>query len=138
VRLSEARLEETFMNLRNSIVAAIVAIVLVCALSSVSRGDAKAAKVKGWVVDSACAFTKNLKKPASPECAISCAKAGSSLVILDDDGRIYWPISDQMPAVGQNDRLMEFAGKRVVATGKLYERDGTRALAIDTIAADTK
>ncbi|MFY9529215.1 MAG: hypothetical protein WBC04_10740 [Candidatus Acidiferrales bacterium] len=126
------------MNLRNSVIVAVLATVLVGAVAFVARADAKATKVKGWVVDSACAFTKNLKKPASPECAISCAKAGSALVILDDDGHIYWPISDQMPAVGQNDRLMEFAGKRVVATGKLYERDGTRALAIDTIAADTK
>src|ERR1700692_3687960 len=74
--------------------------------------------VTGWVLDSACAFTKGLKKPISVECAVSCAKNGSPLVILQDDGTIYWPIADNMPAEGQNKRLMPFAGKRVHGTGK--------------------
>ena len=38
--------------------------------------------INGYVLDSACAFTKGLKKPISAECAIACAKAGSPLVIL--------------------------------------------------------
>lgn len=38
--------------------------------------------VTGWVLDSACAFTKGLKKPISRECAIECAKKASPLVIL--------------------------------------------------------
>ena len=37
----------------------------------------KAVTVKGYVLDSACAFTKGLKKPISSECAMACAKAGS-------------------------------------------------------------
>ena len=40
--------------------------------------------VRGYVLDSACAFIKNLEKPVSTECALSCAKAGSPLV---DSGR---------------------------------------------------
>jgi hypothetical protein len=31
------------------------------------------ANIRGYVLDSACAFTKNLKKPISPECAVACA-----------------------------------------------------------------
>ena len=89
--------------------------------------------VTGWVLDSACAFTKGLKKPISRECAIACAKKASPLVILQDDGTIYWPISDSMPAVGQNERLMPFAGKRVTVTGKLFTRGGSRALVIEKI-----
>ena len=38
--------------------------------------------VKGYVLDSACAFTKGLSKPISKQCATSCANAGSQLVIL--------------------------------------------------------
>ena len=89
--------------------------------------------VTGWVLDSACAFTKGLKKPISADCAISCAKNGSPLVILQDDGSIYWPISETMPAESQNKRLMPFAGKRVTATGKTYNRGGSTAIAIDKI-----
>ena len=44
---------------------------------------------------------KNLDKPISKECAISCAKAGSALVIFAEDGTIYWPISDAMPSSGR-------------------------------------
>ena len=89
--------------------------------------------VTGWVLDSACAFTKGLKKPISADCAVSCAKNGSPLVILQDDGSIYWPIAEAMPAEGQNKRLMPFAGKRVTATGKTYNRGGSTAIVIDNI-----
>src|SRR6516225_9010132 len=81
----------------------------------VARAEGKSATVKGYVLDSACAFTKNLSKPISADCAIACAKAGSPLVILADDGTIYWPISDTKPAKGQNDRMMPFAGQKVSA-----------------------
>ena len=90
--------------------------------------------VTGWVLDSACAFTKGLSKPISVDCAVSCAKNGSPLVILQDDGTIYWPIAESMPAEGQNKRLMPFAGKRVTATGKTYLRNGSTAIVIEKIA----
>jgi hypothetical protein len=100
--------------------------------ASVIAADQKT--VTGWVLDSACAFTKGLTKPISADCAISCAKNGSPLVILQDDGSIYWPIAEAMPAEGQNKRLMPFAGKRVTATGKVYLRGGSTAIVIDKIA----
>jgi len=98
-----------------------------------SRAEGTVTTVKGYVIDSACAFVKDLKKPISPECAVTCAKAGSPLVILTDSGIIYWPIAGTMPAAGQNDRLVEFAGKRVTATGKVYSKGGSRALVIESI-----
>ena len=96
--------------------------------------DAPEKTVTGWVLDSACAFTKGLTKPISRDCALACARKGSQLVILQNDGSMYWPISDQMPAEGQNQRLLAFAGKRVTATGKLYTRGGSNALVIEKIA----
>ncbi|MGD0225000.1 MAG: hypothetical protein ABSF71_21950 [Terriglobia bacterium] len=101
-----------------------------------ARAESQPETIKGYVLDSACAFTKGLKKPISAECATACAKAGSPLVILTDNGTIYWPISDATPAQGQNDRLMEFAAKRVVVTGKVYQRAGSRAVVIATIQAE--
>jgi hypothetical protein len=85
------------------------------------------------VIDSACTLTKNLKKPISAECAQTCAKAGSPLVILSDNGAIYWPTTDSMPATSQNEKLLPFAGQRVTATGKLYEVGGTKGLLIEKI-----
>lgn len=70
------------------------------------------------------------------ECAQACAKAGSPLVILADNGSIYWPTTDAMPATSQNDKLLPFAGKRVVASGKEYERGGSKAQLIEKIEAE--
>jgi hypothetical protein len=97
-----------------------------------TAGDQKT--VKGWVLDSACAFTKGLEKPISRDCALACARKGSQLVILQEDGSIFWPISATMPAQGQNSRLLPYAGKRVTATGKVYTRGGSQALVIETIS----
>lgn len=97
----------------------------------------KTETVKGYVLDSACAFTKGLEKPISRECATACAKAGSPLVILASDGTIYWPIADTTPSSGQNDRLLPFAGQKVMATGKVFERGGSRAVVIEKIEPQT-
>ncbi len=107
-------------------------------VSALWAGEKAPSTIKGYVLDSACAFTRNVKKPISPECATACAKAGSPLVILTDDGTIYWPISKDTPAAGQNDRLLPFAGQYVEAKGEVFERGGSRALAIESIKASAK
>jgi hypothetical protein len=89
--------------------------------------------VSGWVIDSACAITKGLKKPISADCAVACAKKGSPLVLLLDNGLIYWPIAESMPAEGQNERLLPFAGKRVTVTGKAYKQGGSNSIVIEKI-----
>ena len=93
----------------------------------------KSVTVKGYVLDSACAFTKGLKKPISAECAVACAKAGSPLVILAPSGTIYWPIGDSTPSNSQNDKLLPFAGKQVTVSGKVFERGGSKAIVISKI-----
>ena len=110
-----------------------VLVVLLPSAILLKAADAPTVTVKGYVLDSACAFTKSLSMPVSKECAISCAKAGSQLVILADDGTIYWPISDSTPSSGQNSRLLPFAGDKVTATGKVYQRDGSKAIVIQKI-----
>jgi hypothetical protein len=102
----------------------------------VCRPSARTITIHGYVLDSACAFTKDLKKPISPACAVACAKAGSPVVILADDGKLYWPISSATPAKGQNARLMRFAGKRVNASGMVYEKGGSHAIVIEKIEAE--
>lgn len=114
----------------------LAALLLTVALVSAGAllAQQKAVTVEGYVLDSACAFTKNLERPISRDCALACAKEGSQLVILTKDGTIYWPIDSATPAKGQNARLLEFAGNRVTATGKLYDRGGSHAVVIEQIA----
>jgi hypothetical protein len=120
-----------------AIIATKVSLVALLVAAVGSATDAPTVTVKGYVLDSACAFTKGLSKPISKQCAISCANAGSPLVILADNGTIYWPIADTTPSSGQNPKLLPYAGDRVTATGKVYQRGGSKAIVIEKIEART-
>ncbi|MGH9509647.1 MAG: hypothetical protein ACRD2Q_12275 [Terriglobales bacterium] len=98
-------------------------------------GEGKAVTLEGWVIDSSCAYTKDLKKPISESCAKECAEGGSPLVILTDDGTVYLPISGTLPATGENRRLMAFAGQRVKVEGTVHDRAGSKAMVIAKIEA---
>ncbi len=123
------------MNRKRTVIVGLTLAVLMAAGMDLARAQGSSATVKGYVLDSACAFTKNLSKPISAECAVACAKAGSPLVILADDGTLYWPISNTMPATGQNERLMKFAGQKVSVQGTVYTKGGSRAMVIEKIEA---
>src|SRR5271169_5222472 len=124
--------EDRQMSFRNAVKFSL-AVALVVGVLAWSNDTGKSTTVKGYVLDSACAFTKGLKKPISSECATACAKAGSPLVILTDSGNIYWPIADTTPSSGQNDKLLPFAGQKVTASGKVFQRGGSSALVIEKI-----
>ena len=123
------------MKLKAILAKAAFPCVLLVAAATISAADSPSVTVKGYVLDSACAFTKDLSKPISKQCATSCAKAGSPLVILADDGTIYWPIAATTPSRGQNPKLLPFAAEKVIVTGKVYQRGGSKAIVIDKIEA---
>ncbi len=108
---------------------------LLLSMTATGADSGKSVSLNGYVIDSACAFTKNLDKPISRDCAVACAKAGSPLVLLSDDKHVYWPISEKTPAEGQNAKLMEFAGKHVSVSGQVYERGGSKAIVIQKISS---
>ena len=114
----------------------VITAVLMCGL----MGSAKAATngvevtVSGWVLDSACAYTKGLDKSVGVECAKACARNGSPLVILRKDGTIFLPIDANTPAASMNAKLMPFAGERVTVVGKDYVRNGSHGLIIEKIS----
>ena len=93
-----------------------LSIPLLLAISLLAAESAKTTTVKGYVLDSACAFTKRLKKPISGEC-----------------GTIYWPIADTTPSASQNDKLLPFAGQTVTVSGKVFQRGGSNAIVISKI-----
>jgi hypothetical protein len=110
-------------------------VVLACGLScSAGASEPASVTVSGWVIDSACAYTKGLDKPIGVACAKECAKNGSPLVILRDDGTIFLPIDGKTPSASQNPKLLPYAGERVKVTGKDYVRNGSHALVIEKIS----
>ena len=102
----------------------------------VANSDAQEATVvEGLVRDISCSLQNKAATAATfnVHCALECARQGSPLIILDKDGFIYVPISDSIPDKDQRPRLLPFVGKYVKVSGKLYERQGTRAIAIGEI-----
>ncbi|MGH9602086.1 MAG: hypothetical protein ACRD24_06820 [Terriglobales bacterium] len=112
-----------------------IALLIVSCAWQGALGEGKSVTVEGWVIDSSCAYTKDLKKPISESCAKKCAEGGSPLVILTDDGTVYLPISGTMPATGENKRLMSYAGQRVKVEGTVHDRAGSKAMVITKIEA---
>jgi hypothetical protein len=121
------------MKFGSAIIRLTLPCVLLVAVLALGKSDGKPVTVKGYVLDSACAFTKGLSKPISKNCAEACAKAGSPLVILSDDGTIYWPIAETTPSSGQNEKLLPYAGQKVTASGKVFQRGGSSAMVIDKL-----
>jgi hypothetical protein len=105
-------------------------------LTSAFAQDKKPTTIEGLVRDISCPI-QNEQATATRfnmDCAVQCAKNGSPLIILSKDGVIYIPISNSMPDKDQRQRLMPFLGKYVKATGQVFERSGTHAIAIDKIS----
>jgi hypothetical protein len=98
-----------------------------------ASGAGKSVTLEGWALDSSCAYTKDLKKPISEDCAKQCAEGGSPIVVLTDDGTVYLPISGTVPSTGENKRLMPFAGKRVKVEATVHDRAGSKAIVIAKI-----
>jgi hypothetical protein len=122
-----------YMKFRNPLTSLALLCLLLMTVLALGKSDGKPVTVKGYVLDSACAFTKGLSKPISKNCAEACAKAGSPLVILADDGTIYWPIAETTPSSGQNEKLLPYAGQKVTASGKVFQRGGSSAMVIDKL-----
>jgi hypothetical protein len=96
---------------------------------------AKTMTIEGAVRDLACPIQNGAATATSfsLNCTLDCVKHGSPIIILTKDGLIYFPISADMPDSGQRDKMMPFVGKYVQATGAVFERKGTRAIAITQI-----
>jgi hypothetical protein len=101
-------------------------------------GTGKSTSISGWVIDSSCAYTKGLEKPISVACAKACAKNGSPLVILRDDGAIYLPIDSKTPSSSQNAKLLPFAGEHVKVSGTEYAHGDSHGIVIASIAPDRR
>ena len=90
--------------------------------------------IVGYLRDSGCVYRfHEVVKPLPNGCVEACARAGSPLVILTKDEKVYHPISAEMPDVDVRPRLLPFLGKLVKITGHVYERGGSNAISLEKI-----
>ena len=89
--------------------------------------------ITGTVVDLSCKFGHGLSGADHRMCAQVCADKGIPLVILGSDGKLYLPITADMPGSSSNDQLKEYAEQEVTVTGKVFSAGGASAIRIDEI-----
>lgn len=95
--------------------------------------------ITGYVRDSGCVHRfHEVVKPLTNGCVEACARAGSPLVILTRNERVYHPISAEMPDVDVRPKLLPFLGKLVKVTGHVYDRGGSNAISLEEIQAVTE
>jgi type 1 fimbria pilin len=113
------------------------ATLMVLGLSLVS-GSASAAgpedmTIKGEVVDNPCYESKGgARGEAHKSCALSCAKRGNQLAIVQDGTNTVYLITGDY-AANKNEKLVEFVAAMVEAKGAVSEKDGKKWLAISSI-----
>ncbi|HKR26609.1 MAG TPA: hypothetical protein VJT08_07385 [Terriglobales bacterium] len=96
--------------------------------------DAPAKSIVGYLRDSGCVYRfQEVVKPLPNGCLEACVRAASPLVILTKKGEVYHPISTKMPDADIRPTLLPFAGKLVKITGHIYERGGSKAIAVEQI-----
>ena len=103
-------------------------------LSAQTAKDAGVISIVGYVRDSACVHRfHEIVKPLPNGCVQACVKAGSPLVLLTRDEKIYHPISAEMPDVDVRSKLMPYVGKLVRITGHAYQRSGSEAISVEKV-----
>jgi len=68
-----------------------------------------AADFTGYIIDKSCAAKKGMQ--GDEECAKRCIGRGDPAMLVTEEGQVY--------AISNQDKVKEFAGKKVVLTGKL-------------------
>jgi hypothetical protein len=121
--------------------AIVVALVFLTAANSVQNDSDKPLTnqtISGLVRDIACPLQnkQSTARHFNRECVLACARLGSPLAILTDDGTMYLPISESMPDSDQRSRLMPFVGKYVRVVCDLYEHKDLHAIVIKKIVED--
>ncbi len=95
--------------------------------------SAETKTVTGVLVDVMCNTKQGTAKATSTDhsdCAAACAKKGSPLAVASD-AAIYEVVGAWTE--NKNEKLIEFAGHKVEATGDVVEKDGKKVLTLTAI-----
>jgi len=113
-----------------TLISVLSAAVLVAALVIPAR--AADMTIKGDVVDVACATGKKHvgKGDDHTACAIAGAKRGDQIGVKTADA-LYLIIGDY--TANKNAKLLDFAARKVIATGEVTEKDGVKSINVKSI-----
>lgn len=95
--------------------------------------SAETKTITGSLIDTQCHLKQGAEKATAAghaDCAAACAKKGVPLVVISGSDAYY--VTGDWTA-NKNEKLIEFAGKKVVATGNVTEKDGKTSIDIASI-----
>jgi uncharacterized protein YdeI (BOF family) len=101
---------------------------------AVSARSDKEVTIKGEVVDQPCFEGKKEagRGEAHKGCALSCAKRGNQLAIVEDGSNAVYSITGDYSA-NKNEKLIPFVAEMVEVKGTVTEKDGKKMLAVTSI-----
>lgn len=88
--------------------------------------------IKGTVIEPFCFITMNMKGEGHRECALSCAKSGMNLAIIDGKGKIY-PILPEETITNPNQPVLDYVEKTVTVKGTLFENGGVSYIVVKEV-----
>jgi type 1 fimbria pilin len=114
---------------------AVTLMVIAASLATVAAtsSEGKEVTVKGEVVDQPCFEGKNgARGEAHKACALSCAKRGNQLAVVEDKTNAIYSITGDY-AANKNEKLIEFVTQMVEVKGTVTEKDGKKWLTVSSI-----
>jgi hypothetical protein len=112
-------------------VAAIIFSLVVCGLACADGGVEKS--VTGNLRDGYCNTTMGANGPSHKKCAISCAKAGIPVVMVEkgtNQNYILIPAKDDQPLPKD---VIDHMEDEVTVSGKVYAKDGINYLQVESV-----
>lgn len=128
-------MKKAFGIVSNLFVAGVITLATVHQLSFAHEAKAAKKTFVGHVVGLACYMGHGSIGDSHRECATTCAKAGIPMAILDQQsGTLYLPLAKNRHDAA-NPELMPFVERDVRVTGTVVEKDGMKAILLESIEA---
>lgn len=97
-----------------------------------NTSDDKEMTITGEVIDQPCFEGKGGARGESHKaCALSCAKRGNQLAIVDAKNNVYSITGDY--SANKNEKLVPFVAEMVEVKGVVSEKDGKKFIALSSI-----
>lgn len=115
-----------------SVYAAIALMLIGASIAASAAPTDKEVTLKGEVIDQPCYDGKSGKGEAHKACALSCAKRGNQLAILEDGSNTVYSISGDYSA-NKNEKLIPYVAEIVEVKGTVSEKDGHKWVNVTSI-----
>jgi hypothetical protein len=117
------------------VVLAVAGVVVAIAVGTVISAEMnqKEMVVTGEVVDLYCYLEAGARGPGHKECAITCAKVGQPIGIVDEKGHVYLALSAKDKTQSPKDLLADKMAETVTVTGKMVKKGGIEAVFIESV-----